>query len=407
MRVEWDGNSLLLIGSIDDPVGDPDEFAGKLRDLVQSGRRTIGIEFRDTKRAFPNARVPIATTISYYRNNGVDFTLTGDSKLWNLSTVLDPISVENSSTAILSRTCQFDQKNAHILADAIIDDIQRGAEFAVGSIDAFHWCLWEIMDNVANHSEAQTGILEVQLRRVKKHLAICIADAGLGIRETMSQQGRTALSDEDAIMLAMEYGVTRDPRRFQGNGLWGLQKIVRASKGVLNISSGSGRVTIDGESSTHRSGRIWTGTDAPGTVIDFQAAYNKPINFSQTIGQQPQWDLGDRILDDSNRYVIRVSKEARGYATRKSGEQMYYKVRNILKVIPGQVVLDFSSIRVISSSFADEFIGKMVREMGFLQFNNYVRIINIDSAVEAAINQAVKRRLEEPEKPTRVTAAEC
>ena len=407
MRVEWDGSALLLIGSIDDPVGDPDEFTSKLRELVQSGRESIGIEFRETKRAFPNARVPIAATINHYRNQGIDFILNGESRTLNVSTIIEPISVESSSTTTLSRVCQFDHKDAHVLAEWVIDDIQREAEFAVGSIDAFHWCLWEVMDNVANHSEAETGILEVQLHRIKKHLAICIADAGLGIKETMSQKGRASLTDEDAIMLVMEYGVTRDPRRFQGNGLWGLQKVVRASKGILNISSGSGRVTIDGESSTHRAGRVSPGPEAAGTVIDFQVAYNKPINFAQIIGQQLQWDLGDRLLDESNRYVIRVSKEARGYATRKSGEQMYYKTRNILKAISGQIVLDFGSIRVISSSFADEFIGKMVREMGFLQFNNYVRIVNIDPAVEAAINQAVRRRLEEPQRPARLTDAEC
>ena len=81
---------------------------------------------------------------------------------------------------------------------------------------------------------------------------------------------------------------------------------------------------------------------------------------------------------------------------------MHNKTINYLNVIPGHIVLDFASIGLISASFADEFIGKMARNLGFIQFNNLIRIVNAEQSVATQIDRAVRKRLSERAAPTSV-----
>lgn len=49
----------------------------------------------------------------------------------------------------------------------------------------------------------------------------------------------------------------------------------------------------------------------------------------------------------------------------------------------------------IASSFADEFIGKLLQECGFIQFNNLIRITNISKENMSIINRSVMQRISE------------
>ena len=393
MPVECNGNTIRLVGPLN-----ANEFAIRLGQLVQAGCTSIDIESDDPGSLYPNIDVPMATTIDYYRSNGVDIRLTKVPRNPMLLSVLNPVE-----DAALSRVCKFDHQSTHYVVDEIMDYLQGAAEFATGSIDAFSWCLFEIMDNVGNHSEALGGFVEVQVHPKTKRLAICIADSGRGIKNSLSERRRTA-TDEDAITIAMEHNMTRKPGMYQGNGLWGLTRFVQAGRGSLSILSGIGQVTISvdetGRLVTQKnSGRAWIAMDVPGTIVDFQIPYNRPIDFAEVTGQKPAIEFSEKILDEKQRYVLRVSSQARGYATRKSGAEMYNKTVNYLNAIPVHIVLDFSSISIISSSFADEFIAKLVRNMGFVQFNEMVRIVNTEPNVRSIINQAVVRRLAEWRRP--------
>lgn len=50
---------------------------------------------------------------------------------------------------------------------------------------------------------------------------------------------------------------------------------------------------------------------------------------------------------------------------------------------------------IIASSFADEFIGKLLQECGFIQFNNLIRITNISKENMSIINRSVMQRISE------------
>ena len=81
---------------------------------------------------------------------------------------------------------------------------------------------------------------------------------------------------------------------------------------------------------------------------------------------------------------------------------MYNKTLNYLNAIPFHIILDFDGIPIVSSSFADEFIGKLVKNMGFAQFSELVRIVNAEPNVKLLINEAVEQRLRERRRATSV-----
>lgn len=371
------------------------DFITQFNGAVQLGLDEIHIDATGISASLtPHVEVPIAATIDAHKQQGVSVTLEPSRVIPKFQSALFPVR-----QFAVSKVCEFDHETAAPLVQSIIDSLTGQATFAAGNIDALTWCLWEIMDNVANHSEARCGFVEVQLHLKSKRIAICIADAGRGIRNSLSERRKTS-SDQEAISRAMDRKYTRNPGTFQGNGLWGLTEFVKAGRGSLTISSGTGYVAI-GRDATGRpidnqgTGSVWATHDSPGTIVDFQLSYARTIDYQSVVGHAPVVDFSDKILNSSHKYVLRVSSEARGYATRKSGNDMYNRTINYLNAIGGSIELDFGSITGISSSFADEFIGKLVKNMSFIQFNERVRITNTVPNVARMIDRAVHLRLAE------------
>ena len=59
------------------------------------------------------------------------------------------------------------------------------------------------------------------------------------------------------------------------------------------------------------------------------------------------------------------------------------------------IILDFRGVNLISSSFADELIGKLVLEYGFFGFNNVIRLKNMNSLVQTIVQRSVSQRMAE------------
>jgi hypothetical protein len=57
------------------------------------------------------------------------------------------------------------------------------------------------------------------------------------------------------------------------------------------------------------------------------------------------------------------------------------------------ILIDFSGISIISSSFADEFIGKLLVAIGFYKFSVLIKIVNMVEVIEAIVNRSVGQRM--------------
>lgn len=88
------------------------------------------------------------------------------------------------------------------------------------------------------------------------------------------------------------------------------------------------------------------------------------------------------------------SKES-GVGTRTSGEKIRNELINIYKQSSKNISLDFANINIVSSSFADELIGKLVTEFGFYGFNNIFKLKNMNTIVQSIVQRSVAQRMME------------
>ena len=116
--------------------------------------------------------------------------------------------------------------------------------------------LSEVCANAAEHGASSVGAYAaVQAyhhivsgpRRRGEEVLIAIADGGVGVRETLSRNPKYAehtTTDNDALRLALEMGVSGTGEIGRGGGLALVARIAADSGGSLSLRSGTGRVTV-------------------------------------------------------------------------------------------------------------------------------------------------------------------
>ncbi|MEH1847777.1 MAG: STAS-like domain-containing protein [Nostoc sp.] len=68
---------------------------------------------------------------------------------------------------------------------------------------------------------------------------------------------------------------------------------------------------------------------------------------------------------------------------------------NVINEGASKVILDFSGIAVIASSFADEFIGKLVVQYGFFGFQRLISLKGMNETVQGILHRSVAQRMME------------
>lgn len=89
-----------------------------------------------------------------------------------------------------------------------------------------------------------------------------------------------------------------------------------------------------------------------------------------------------------------MKSETTGFGSRKSGFQIRTKVKNLINAKKGYpLIIDWEGVPVISSSFADEMIGKLFLEMGAMSFSSIIRNVNMEQLITNLLDKAVSQRL--------------
>lgn len=131
----------------------------------------------------------------------------------------------------------------------------------------FRQSLFEIFQNAALHSESKSGIFICgqffpQLHR----LDFSIADAGIGIRESVRRYLRSKINSCDAIRWALVEGNTTKTNQPGGLGLKLLKEFIRMNAGKLQIVSRLGYYEFSAEGESIRK----MGNDFPGTCVNIE-----------------------------------------------------------------------------------------------------------------------------------------
>ena len=138
-----------------------------------------------------------------------------------------------------------------------------------------------------------------------------------------------------------------------------------------------------------------------GTLVCGQVVLKKDFSISEALdfGDGNNYTPVDIIemqyeMDDKECLLLKMKDESTGYGTRRSGLQIRTKIINLIEAEPTYpLVIDWDGVPVISSSFADEVIGKLFVKLGAMAFSAKIRNIRMEKLIQNLLDKAVAQRL--------------
>ena len=387
------------------------DFSSAVAIYLKSGAKTLTVDFSIVAQAYPNGMLGVISTITNLRALGhkinvilpKNFEVRKLFRNGNWAHFLSPELNEKSESFHDKHlvTKQFtDNKEQTDVVNEFMDVILRNMEVPKDIVSGLEWSINEITDNVLNHSESKIGgFVQVSTYPKSDTIAFAIADSGRGILNSLKEGFPTLRTDTQAIGEAIKSGVTRNPKFGQGNGLAGSLKVTTLSGGSFDITSGSGRLvaTID---ETKKNERFFDQC-YNGTIICGQVKMSKEFSISKALdfgGLHPY--VAVNIIDlqyemeDADCLLLKMKSETTGYGSRNSGRQLRTKTLNLITSKPEYpIIIDWTGVPVISSSFADEFMGKLFLEIGGITFSSKIRNQGMEELIKNLLDKAISQRL--------------
>lgn len=375
------------------------EFYENIRTLVDKQNvPKIWVKIASDLSIYPNQILPIVGVTEYYRRLGIIVEFRSHDTRY--SELVNPKKYSEGS-GVLGRIWTFTEpQEISKIVDEYREEFERVEQFAKGTLYAMEWALTEVMDNVLQHSGVGCGYVMAQYHKDSKRIALAVFDYGQGIMSSFSgsEYSKTIQDDVGAIQHALRESVTRDKSVGQGNGLFGLVSIVKEGHGLLNIRSGQGNYSIDtsvDHTPTTRNKERYPHKDAKSTLVDFQLKSDREIHLKD-IALFKSYDLVDLHLeefeDDVNCFVYDIAKYSEGTGTRKAGMRARNQILNLVKQIETSITLDFSNVGVMSSSYADELIVKLLLEIGIFQFSRAIRLRGLSETHKRILERSFRQR---------------
>ncbi|WP_332776467.1 STAS-like domain-containing protein [Polaromonas sp.] len=378
------------------------------------GYSEVELDFSRCTSAFSAAMLPLCAHALQLRSNRIDFRLVmpASERLARLfdntgwSNFLCPRDHETPRRNGLGKQFPAAIYTSHEQQDMLLNELLEKLLAVIPNFNrtafaAVEWALNEITDNVTNHSQSSIGgLLQLSVFDVaKQKVEFTVADAGLGVAQTLRSAKPEIASDVDALLQAVRSGVTRNAKDFQGNGLYGTLEICRAGGGRFTLNAGhAALICANGTVQAKNEPIPYTGTTVD-ALIDFSVpsllekalaidgVVHKPVDYIELKYEQ----------DDLKAIPFRVREQALSFRSRPAGRPVRTKLANLIENCPGQILfVDFENITVVSSSFADEVFGKLFVELGPMRFMQTVRLINVSPTVQALIDRAIKQRMQNP-----------
>jgi len=114
----------------------------------------------------------------------------------------------------------------------------------------------------------------------------------------------------------------------------------------------------------------------------------KPL---ESKGFYPEARIEDFPIREHKVYLI---VRRRKWKNLDTGKQINTKMNNLLKAKPNYpLVIDWEGVPVISSSFADEMIGKLFIRLGAISFSSLIRNVNMEPLIRNLLDKAISQRL--------------
>jgi hypothetical protein len=405
MSISRFDNSIVFSELNQPSVGD--HFVDLIKEILAEGYKTILLDFSQVKRIFPNTAIPVITIIDYFKNEyDIVFERIDSNPRITERQLLTPLETGKDDDVLhkapLNKVWKFkDSADVNVIVDALILDLRRSRQFEAGFLDSLTWSLNEVTDNVLQHSGREYGLVMGQIHHQKKHIAFCVGDNGQGIYNSLKNSIHKPVNPIEALKIAVQESVTRDKTVGQGNGMYGLNQIVKYNKGRLVIISNTALYKLENSIVTTLSNVPTISEDNGGTIVDFQLDYENKVTIEDALifNGKPHKNYvnyyQENLENDEGDLVYTLKQWRDGVGTRPSGKKLRLEILNNYLDTKCRLVIDFNDINVISSSFADELLGKLVIEFGFFNFNNLVKLKNMNSLIQQIVQRSVAQRMAE------------
>lgn len=406
--VRRSGNRIKFLNKVD-PYAHL-HFMRALNYFLQERYKRLILDFSRVKSAYPNGMIPIIATLDLLREMNIEIlcSLPKDkdtSRLFVFTNWAHLISPEHFKKEITKH-------NRHLIAkrfrtsdeqqdvvNEFMDVVMRNMSVSRDVIAGLEWSINEITDNVLNHSKSvYGGFVQVSTFPKNGSVSFAIADSGVGILETLKEAIPTLLSDSEALGEAIKAGVTRNNDLGQGNGLAGTLRISTMSGGSFSITSGKSMLHIYENDSRKRKRKDFE--KYQGTIVTAEIKTDTSFTVSEALGFEGYSDstpvdiIETNYENEAGGMQIEMAKESTGFGNRNAGRQLKQKVQNLLKANPTiPLIIDWNGIPLISSSFADEFIGKLFLEMGAMSFGARIRNTGMEALIRSLLDKAIAQRL--------------
>jgi hypothetical protein len=349
------------------------------------------------------------------RQRGRRFSVTGHAQSLNLLARYDlfqhlgiPYAESFRRRAAVGRFIPLrliaDGADVKAATDAICDLVLRTLDNAADFLPALEWAVNEIIDNIINHAAATVpGAVCAQLYPNQQRLVVGICDAGQGILNSLAQSHVLA-DHQEALLLALQRGVTRGLGAGMGNGLADSQEISQLNGG--NFQLWSGDALYDLESNGAR--RI---PFTPGTGVAFTLNTDRPVPLADTfMGERGQRKpkksyLNAEIERLEEKGGLLVADECLNTGTREAALALRRKIIALLTAQDRElasaptrphdltVTLDFAGVKSASSSFLDELLGRLAFYLTADAFYRRIKISNLLPELAIMANVVIAQRL--------------
>lgn len=361
----------------------------------------VVLYFKERFRPFPNIVAPLACAIDHIRKTGRNVRVLETFTELEETCYLSPkifVPTEDEHRVPVGCVWKYETPNdIYLLLDHTIDFLACNLEWERGTLHALEWSLYEILDNVFQHASVYAGFFMFQIQQQRRRLSYCVADQGCGIYQSLNTSVHRPTTAMDAITLAVKKGVTRDAKTNMGNGLWGASEIVARSKGQLTISSGGAALFFDRVTGRAQSiPRVPVlDKNAPGTFLDAQIDASIQVQVSEMFDylSSPVNLRLENLEGEDGAVRVSLKKMRFGAGTRQSGNFVRVYTTNLVNESALPIVVDFTDVGIVSSSFADEFIAKLYAQLGEVGFNQRIRLHGLNETNTVIVRNALAQRI--------------
>lgn len=291
----------------------------------------------------------------------------------------------------------FDAHSLNEVYKQVMQTLTSHFEIEVSVLQAMSYCFYEILDNVHIHSGKPLGTAITHFDAENNVLRVLVADDGMGIRESLAENDKFHdISEQDALRLCIEDSVTDG--KGMGFGLYATTRMMKDIGLKFILHSGTHKLVFKDGTTEILDNGLWLGTIVymeistsieinPNDVVDHRTNAEEQFNesFVETDEIESLW------INQQADMHFNFSQFGTDFGTRDMGARIRLELLVLLNANK-RVVLDFTGVNVVSNSFADECIAKLLFDIPLNELKKQITFCGLSQMAERSILVALQRR---------------